>query len=464
MRRILIGIIGVCLIGAVAAPAAAEDFYGDIRPVLVRHCATCHTAGGIGWSMDDPEQTYARRQAIATAILSRQMPPWLAEPGHQKYLDDPTLAPDLLQLVDRWRAGGFQKGAPASTRPPANADVTASHQTHAFAPDVSVPVLPGGSYLPNQARPDDYRCFVVDWPAERPTYITGFRAVPGNRLVAHHLVVYAVAPEMLSRFRELDDAEDGPGYQCFGGAVPDRLSRQADRAAYEARHPGGLAELNLGSFWLAHWAPGMDGHQFPAGTGIRIARGAGLVVQMHYYNGTAPGQRDAGTRMEFRVADAVERPALHFSQTQNAWLNGERNRSMVIPAGGMATYDVSNTLGELLPRIARITGVDLARISGLEVHSVNLHMHGIGDSGAITLRDGNKPAETLLSVPRWDLRWQRDFTLAQPRIFSRDELPATVLRVQCTYRNPKDRPVYGGYGSDEEMCFNFAYIAVRSDR
>ena len=85
MRRILIGIIAVSVTGALTTPAAAQDFYGDIRPVLVRHCATCHTTGGIGWSMDDPEQTYARRQAIATAIMSRQMPPWLAEPGHQRY-------------------------------------------------------------------------------------------------------------------------------------------------------------------------------------------------------------------------------------------------------------------------------------------------------------------------------------------------------------------------------------------
>ena len=89
-------------------------------------------------------------------------------------------------------------------------------------------------------------------------------------------------------------------------------------------------------------------------------------------------------------------------------------------------------------------------------------MHAIGASGVIRLRDRHNQTETLLAVPRWDLRWQRDFTLAQPKTFSRGELPATVLTVQCTYRNPKDRMVYGGYGSDEEMCFNFSYIAVQT--
>jgi hypothetical protein len=268
---------------------------------------------------------------------------------------------------------------------------------------------------------------------------------------------------MVSRFRELDAAEDGPGYQCFGGAVPDRLGRPADRQAYEAQHPGGIRELSLGSFWLAHWAPGMDGHEFPAGTGIRLAPGGGLVVQMHYYGGAAPGERDAGTRMDFRVADRVERPAMHFAQTRNVWLNGERTGSMVIPPGGTATFETSSTLGDLLPQIARVTGVDLAQVRGLEVHSANLHMHAIGHSGTITLRDRAGSTETLLSVPRWDLRWQRDFTFVQPKVFSRDDLPGVVLSVRCTFSNPRDRPVYGGYGSDEEMCFNFSYIAVRRD-
>src|SRR5690606_35774510 len=108
----------------------------------------------------------------------------------------------------------------------------ADHGHAMFEPDVTLDVLPGESYLPNQSRADDYRCFVVDWTGEEPAYITGFRTTPGNPLVAHHLVVYAVTPGMVDRFRELDAEEDGAGYQCFGGALPDRLGRAADRRAY----------------------------------------------------------------------------------------------------------------------------------------------------------------------------------------------------------------------------------------
>lgn len=438
----------------------AQDYYADIRPVLVRNCVGCHSSGDIGWSMEDPEQTYMLRNAITAAILERRMPPWLAEGGHQDYLGDPSLAASILELVRNWRDAGFPKGTPRPDPSPGAADH--GHGGHAsFEADLSLEVLPGEWYLPNQARADDYRCFVVDWPLDRPSYLTGFRAVPGNPLVAHHLVVYAVSPEMVQRFRELEAEEEGAGYQCFGGALPDRLGRPADRQAYESRHRGGIREMRLANFWLAHWAPGMDGHRFPEGTGILMEPGAGLVVQMHYYGRAAPGARDAGTRMDFQVADRVERPAFHLAQTRDAWLGGQRNGAMVIGAGQMATYETATTLGDLLPYIARITRTDEARIQGLEVHSANLHMHAIGHSGEISLTDRNGRRETLLSVPRWDLRWQRDFTFAAPKVFSRQELEGTRLAVRCTFRNPHERPVFGGYGSDEEMCFNFSYIAVR---
>ena len=100
-----------------------------------------------------------------------------------------------------------------------------------------------------------------------------------------------------ARVRDGLPGGDGPGYTCFGGTLPDELGRREDRAAYEARYPDGLRELSRASAWLAHWAPGMDGHVFPEGTGIYMEPGDGLVIQMHYYGSAAPGERDAGVSL-----------------------------------------------------------------------------------------------------------------------------------------------------------------------
>ncbi len=235
---------------------------------------------------------------------------------------------------------------------------------------------------------------------------------------------------------------------------------RAEREAYEERYPGGIAELNDNSFWLAQWAPGTDGYAFPEGTGIPLEPGTALIVQMHYYSGFAPGEADSGTRMEFMISENVEKPAFYLPLSRFAWLYGEHNGSLVIPPGERRTYTESMSLERLNEMAAHVTGTSPQDIQALEVHSANLHMHSYGSSGGISMIDRHGREETLLSVPRWNLHWQRNFMLSNPKVFGRDEWADTRISVRCTFENPNEEPVYGGYGSDDEMCFNFSYVAV----
>lgn len=433
----------------------APAYYTDIRPVIVETCMKCHTDEGVGWSMEDPEEAYERHPLIAHMVTSRQMPPWLAEPHIQEYVGDLSLDEDVIEIFAAWRDAGFPRGEPRpdpETRP---------EPVGAFPADLSMEVIPGGSYTPDQSMEDDYRCFLADWPREEPGYVKGLRVVPGNLRVAHHSVVYVVEPELVDRFRELEQKEERPGYQCFGNAVPDRILEEDEREAYEARYPDGVNELQGGHWWLGQWAPGTWKFNFPEETGIRIEPGSALAVQMHYYIPEAPGEADAGTRLDIKMSEQVEQPAFVYPQSRGKWLNADKNASMIIPPGDTTTYEVTHEFEVLRRYAAHRTGVEEEHIEALEVHSANLHMHAFGLSGEITLVDPDGRSETLLSVPRWDLRWQRDFTFVEPKVVPRDEIEATSLRLRCTYQNPTDEPVYGGFGSYDEMCFNFPYIAVR---
>jgi hypothetical protein len=454
MRSSALPLSFVVLLFAAPGQGAGQDYYADVRPLLVERCMGCHTEEGIGWSMEDAEETFERHRQIAGAVSIRKMPPWLAEPGHQEYVGDLSLDDDVVGMVAAWRDAGYPKGQP---RPDPGRAM--GHSALAFTADLSIELNPGEAYLPDQSMDDDYRCFIAEWTGEERAYVTGFRTVPGNESVAHHTVIFAIEPGMVDRFRELDAEEEGLGYQCFGGALPSSL----DRDEYEARYPDGLREMDEANWWLAHWAPGMYGHHFPEGTGILMEPGAGLVVQMHYYTGDAPGESDAGTRLDFQLESDVERPAFHFVQTYNPWLAGKDNGSMVIPPGQKVTYVTDEDLGSWVPYAASIAEIDEERIQAFEVHSANLHMHAFGHSGVITLTDENGRTETLLSVPKWDLHWQRDFTFSKPKVLSVEELEDTSIRVQCTYENNTGEVVYGGFGSYDEMCFNFSYIALQLD-
>ncbi len=449
---------GALLLASVAVVAAvgAPDYHRDIRPLVEANCLGCHSESGVSFSMEDPDVAYQLGPAMVQAVAARRMPPWLAEPGHQQYVDDKALSAAEIKVFADWAEAGYPKGTArsgASARPPA--------ARGKFAADLSIKVMSDAGYLPVQTRKDDYRCFVLDWPMQQEAYVTGFRAVPGNTRVAHHLVLFAIEPQLASRFKALEAAEDGEGYQCFGGAVPDRLGAPENRKAYEAQHPDGVRELQRGHFWLAHWAPGMDGYRFPADTGVRLEPGSVLVAQMHYYAGFAPGEMDQGSRMEFQVAKSVQKPAFYLPLTEDRWLGSSDNQSMVVPKGQRATYETSVQLGDLQKYVSRITKVPEEEIAALELHSANLHMHSYGSSGRINLTDANGRRETLLSVPRWDIAWQRDFTFDAPKVFPKEDLKRTRIAVECTFENPGEEPVYGGLGSDDEMCFNFSYIAVQ---
>ena len=133
---------------------------------------------------------------------------------------------------------------------------------------------------------------------------------------------------------------------------------------------------------------------------------------------------------------------------------------MVIPAGQKRSFDVSTNFTEIAKEATRILKLQPNKINSIELHSVNIHMHSYGISGKTTISDGKNNHETLLEIPRWDLNWQRDFTLTQPKIIKAQNFKDTRLSVQCDFANHTNKPVYGGFGSDDEMCFNFSYVSV----
>lgn len=453
IRSFAVCILGAILLSENVSAASDVEFHRDVMPLVEAKCIVCHSRDGVSFSYEDPDEAYKLRMAITSAVAEERMPPWLAEAGHQVYVDDYSLTEDEKAVFAAWAAAGYPREIDTPLRP--------SHRDSIkFDADLTLPVLAGGSYLPNQDRKDDYRCFIVDWPYDSDKYVTAFRAEPGNLRVAHHLVGYAVGPEAAEILKAASAEEDGPGHQCFGGALPDRLGDEAERQKFEARFPGGWKRLVSNQFWLSHWAPGTFGQEFPEGTGILVRPGSVIVVQMHYYSAFAPGESDSGTQMHFKVADAVQKPSINVPVTDNRWLNASDNQSMSIPPGATEVYETSVSFERIVGWAARVLKLDAVAIVAAELQSANVHMHSFGASGTASLigRDGHK--ETLLRIPQWDIDWQRDFFFTESKRIPRADFADTRLAVECTYSNYTDKVVYGGYGSNDEMCFNFSYVSL----
>src|SRR5689334_16929416 len=121
MRFSLAGLIGIA---AWAAPNSSSPvsttFNKDVLPILQKNCQECHRPGEVA-PMSLLTYTDARpwAKAIKAAVLSKNMPPWFAEPqGVHTFSNDRRLsAADLNSLVS-WVDNGAPEGDAKDAPPP----------------------------------------------------------------------------------------------------------------------------------------------------------------------------------------------------------------------------------------------------------------------------------------------------------------------------------------------------------
>jgi hypothetical protein len=378
---------------------ATLTWHQDVGSIIESNCVSCHSEGQIGsFALDSYEAVFALREVVADAVQTRRMPPW--KPAHdcRPLEHDLSLAQQDIDTLVAWvQAGAVEGDAENSVAgepwvPPELSRVDAT---------LSMPA----SYTPHEGVDDDYRCFALEWPFDEDVYVTGYAVTPGNASIVHHVIAYRIAEDDVAELDALDP--EGEGYTCFGGPGV-----------------GSQAEAN----WLGGWAPGGFQGDLPEGTGIPVAAGTKIVLQIHYNLGSDDGGSDL-TTLELMVEDSVERPAQIQPWTDPAWLEGGE---MIIPAG---TDDVTHSFSYALP-------VDL------RIYTGNLHMHEIGRSAKLSLvhRDGTE--ECLLSISDWDFEWQQTYRYAETV-----ELEAgTSIVVECTWDNESDEDVNWGDGTSDEMC------------
>ncbi|HEX9818440.1 MAG TPA: ascorbate-dependent monooxygenase [Methylomirabilota bacterium] len=379
----------------------AVTFTRDVAPLLQRHCQECHRPESVApFGLLRYEDAYSRRAKIRKAVTTRKMPPWKAVPGYGEFADVRRLAESEIDVISRWVATGAPEGDPRDLPAPRRFSTgwALSRPSAVIAMEEPFTVPPRTSDL--------YRCFTVpiriagDW-----RFIRASEVLPGNRKVVHHVQTFL---DRTGRSVELDQAEPGPGYTCFGG-------------------PGFDSSGGLGG-----WVPGLAPIEIPPRVAWGIPPGARLVIQVHYHNPGDTPQTD------------VTRVGVHFtSRPFERRLNRVRPSAwnFVIPARAPRA------------RVVATASVD----EDFEAMSVNAHMHLLGREMTVTahLPDGTR--RPLLRIDDWDFEWQLLYSFRRPV-----SLPAgTVVEAECVYdnsatnpRNPSSPPrtVTSGFETTDEMC------------
>jgi hypothetical protein len=98
---------------AAGTQSNSPTFYKDILPILQQHCQTCHRPGEPGpMSLLNYAGTKPWARAIRGAVLSRQMPPWYADPEIGRFANDRSLSAGEIQTIAAWVDAGTEPGDP----------------------------------------------------------------------------------------------------------------------------------------------------------------------------------------------------------------------------------------------------------------------------------------------------------------------------------------------------------------
>lgn len=413
--------LAVVALGLIACGPSGPSYHSDVAPLLEARCTNCHQKGGIApFSLQTYEEAQPMAKAIVAAVASGRMPPWKAGPADVTYLRNPTITPDQLDTLKKWDEAGTPQG-----------DKTAKKKE--VAPigggieRVDLELAMPQPYTPLQS-PDDYRCFVLQWPKTEPFFVTGFNAVPGVPEMAHHIALYLVPPDAAALPVQWDAEDATPGYTCFGGPFGDRPQQFA-------------VEL------INAWIPGYQGVKLPRNRGILVPPGATVVLQMHY-NVQQGGPKPDQSKLQFTLEKTVEKRATYQPLLDVNWVAG----AMKIPGGqkGVLHQFVAD------PRdFFKLLGSPLDNSKGFNIEAVMFHMHRLGTIGELYLEKADKRRIKLINIPQYDFHWQLEYYFEEPVRFE----PGDKLRVRCTFDNSQEktgqtapRDVNWGENSDQEMC------------
>jgi mono/diheme cytochrome c family protein len=420
----LFALLGAALAGCggEGATSAAPTYHRDVAPIVAAKCAGCHADGGIApFPLTTFAEVSAAKAGIAAAVTARTMPPWPPADGCTEYKYNRALSDEQIDTINAWVQGGAPEGDPADA--PAALPSSAPRLSR-IDRELEMPA----EFSPTLS-PDQNRCFSIDWPETETRYVTGFGVKPGNGAIVHHVIAFLATPDQVATFQALDAADPGPGWDCFGG-------------------PTGNVDAAMRAVWLGSWVPGSVGGDFPAGTGIEIAPGSKIVLQVHYNTSSAPPAPDR-TKVLLKVEDAVEKKAFVMPFTNPDW---PKNKTMDIPAH--ATDATHAFAGDPTPVLGVLSNGVIPANAPFTLYTTNVHMHTRGTRGLNKIVRGAGGEECMLDVEEWSFHWQSNYTFATPKRFA----PGDQLSLECHFHNMDPMDVNWGEGTSDEMCLSTFYI------
>ncbi len=422
--------------------ATAVTFSKDVAPIFFKHCADCHRPNDMApMSLLTYKDARAWARSIKEKVVTRQMPPWHADPHYGQFSNDRKLSQQDIDTIVAWVDQGAKEGSvkdlPAQPSFPTDWKIG--------KPDVILSMQE--DYTLEASGSDEYINFTMPTSFKENVWIQAAEIHPGNKKVVHHVIAFIQTPEMLAQWKSSGGRPSAQSMFYQDGTL---VRAKLDAPAYDdgcSAPNGGFArgsgQEGLG-LPLCFYTPGKDTDVFPPGAAKLIPAGSNIVIQVHYSKTTGKVEKDRSSVGLFFAKGPPEKVLTSF---------GVINHYFKIPAGAdnhevKACYTFSRDV-ELFTFLP------------------HMHLRGKDMKYEAIYPDGRR--ETVLFVPNYDFNWQTLYKLEKPLALPK----GTKLLVTAHYDNsaknkynpdPAKTVRFGDPTYDEMMVGYFDYVSAARAR
>jgi hypothetical protein len=451
----LAALAALCLTSGLALTSgstagARVTFTRDVAPILFEHCAMCHRANDLApFSVLTYKDVRPWVRSIREKVITREMPPWYADPRYGHFKNDSRLAKKDIDTIVAWADQGAKEGDPKNLPP-----ITAYIEGWRIGePDQVFSMTEDYTIKPDD--PDNYVYFVVPAEFKEDKWVQAAEIRPSNRKVVHHIIAHILTPQAMAGARgsgaQIDrQAESGqPIFYKQGGlarvkpnapVIDDGANAPNGGAAYKRR----VSEegSDLFSVLLTSYAPGKNPDVFAPGMAKRIPAGSKIVLQMHYSSFRGSLEKPERDRTSVGLIYAKEPPSKRVVTLTVP------NHFFRIPAGAddhqvtaAYTFDQDVQLIDYMP---------------------HMHLRGKDMKYEVIYPDGKR--ETLLWVPKFNFNWQTLYRLTDPVMIPKGTRMIITAHFDNSSKNKynpdPDKTVRWGDPTYDEMMIGWADYVV----
>lgn len=444
---VVLSVIGVLLMGpsALAAPAPGQEsrgvvtFHKDVLPILQKNCQSCHRPGQIGpMSLGSYKETRPWAKAIKAAVMSRKMPPWLADPQYGHFDNDRSLTQAEIDTILSWADSGAAEGDPKDA--PAPIEWPAAGWQ--IQPDVTVDLPP----FPVPARGIlDWQILAIPSPFKEDTWVTSVEMLPGEPAVVHHFCFAFDKHKPTTMYNTYEwtavprDEEGITKNRGQRAAEVTVVSREVG-STEEKRRQGRPVLPSSGNSDFCY-LPGLPYEDYRhMNAGFFVPAGSDMIFSLHYTtNGLAAIDK---SRIGFTVTNVP--PAKRLLPQGGT----EDLASPVQQKSRITELEIPPNEGNYLAPLTEITFLKDIELVSLKPHA---HVRAKSVQYRLIYPDGRE--EIVLNIPRYDFNWQLTYrtSLKIPK--------GARMQVQFAYDNSANNKfnpdptkwVYYGQQSWEEM-------------